>query len=114
MKLEQEIEFSLDEIEYIFNRVVIPAKTKKQYKGYMIYVNLTPNKVSVINLCKNALVREFGAKEAARYIAHREGNDYRGLQFWLKYQIEKTAYADDWCLIRAAMKWFASHPATPS
>jgi len=100
---------SIDEIEDIFNRHVTPADPPKpRAKRYTILKNLSPNRQAVINQCKAALVRHFGTKEAARYIRFREGSDARGYQYWLKYQIERTPYMDDYCLLAAAQKWFAN------
>jgi len=82
-----------------------PATSKKK-PHYSILHNLTPNRRAVINLCKEALVREFGTAEASRYITHREGTDERSVQYWLRYQIEKTPYPDTYCLVVDAQKWF--------
>ncbi len=99
----------IKEIEDIFNRHVAPSAPKKpRAKRYTILKNLSPNRQCVINQCKAALVRHFGTKEAARYIRHKESIDARGYQYWLKYQIERTPYIDDYCLLAAAQKWFAN------
>lgn len=103
----QSFEMSIEDVEEIFNRsIVTDAPPKPRGKQYTILRNLTPNRQSVINQCKAALVRQFGMAEAARYIRFKEDVDPRGYQFWLKYQIEHTPYPDDYCLLEAAQKWF--------
>lgn len=107
IKVDQPFDMGIDEIEDIFNRTVThDAPAKPRAKQYTILKNLSPNRQAVINQCKAALVRQFGTKEAARYIRFREDSDPRGYQYWLKYQIERSAYPDDYCLLVAAQKWF--------
>jgi len=108
IKVDQSFDMSIDEIEEVFNRTVTPsAPPKPRAKRYTILKNLSPNRQRVINQCKTALVKQFGMAEAARYIRFRETSDSRGYQYWLKYQIERSPYPDDYCLIVAAQKWFA-------
>lgn len=107
IKVKQSLDMSIKDIEDIFNRPVVSnGPVKPRAKQYTILKNLSPNRRAVISQCKAALVRQFGMKEAARYIRFREESDPRGYQYWLKYQIERSPYMDDYCLLAAAQKWF--------
>ena len=112
MKFEMEVEFTEEEIMEVFNRPAPPTPAPKT-QGYMILVKLSPNQQTVINLCKAALVREFGIKDAARYINYREETDERSLQYWLQYQIERTSYPDTYTLCTACQRWLTANPPTP-
>ena len=105
IKVEQTLEMSTEDIEKMFSRPITPPTPTSRKPHYTIVANLTPNRASVINQCKAALVRQFGMEDSARYIAFRETTDPRGIQYWLKYQIERTPYADEYCLLAAAQKW---------
>jgi len=108
IKVEQPFDMTVKEIEEVFNRTITPSAPKApRAKRYTILKNLSPNRQRVINQCKTALVKQFGMAEAARYIRFREDSDPRGYQYWLKYQIERSPYPDDYCLLAAAQKWFA-------
>ena len=109
-KVSMELDMNIDEIEDIFKRPVIVDPVRKRVYGMIIHKNLTPNRMGVINLCKLALVKDFGTAKASRYIQFRETNDARGIQYWLRYQIESTAYPDTYCLSVDAQKWFNRHP----
>jgi len=104
---DQSFDMDIAKVEELFNRTIpTDDPPKPRAKRYTILKNLSPNRQAVINQCKAALVRQFGTKEAARYIRFRETSDGRGYQYWLKYQIERTPYMDDYCLLAAAQKWF--------
>ena len=111
IKVNQSLDMSIDEIEDIFNRPVIVEPVKKKVYGMFILKNLTRTHRDVLNLCKVALVREFGMAAASRYIRFREDSDERGHQYWLRYQIERTSYPDTYCLVVDAQKWYDRHPA---
>jgi len=103
----QSFDMVIAEVEALFNRTLTSDDPPTPRKDrYTILPQLSPNRQRVINQCKVALVRQFGTKEAARYIRYREGSDARGYQYWLKYQIERSPYPDDYCLLVAAQKWF--------
>jgi hypothetical protein len=105
--MQFEMEFTEEEILAVFNKPVPPTPSPKT-QGHMIVVKLSSNQQMVINLCKAALVREFGAAAAAKYIAYREESDERALQYWLQYQIERTAYPDTYTLCTACQRWLAA------
>lgn len=111
IKVAQFVDMTIEDIEDIFNRPVIIEPVSKKVYGMLILKNLTRTHRDVINLCKVALVREFGTAEASRYIRFRETSDERDIQFWLKYQIERTSYPDTYCLVVDAQKWFDRHPS---
>ena len=111
IKVSQELDMDIDAIEDIFKRPVIIEPVSNRVYGMLILKHLTRTHRDVINLCKVALVREFGTAAASRYIRFRETTDERDIQFWLKYQIERTSYPDTYCLIVAAQKWFDRHPS---
>lgn len=110
-KVSMELDMDIGDIEDIFKRPVIIEPVERKVRGMLIHRSLTPNRMGVINLCKVALVREFGMTGASRYIHFRETSDERGIQYWLRYQIESTSYPDTYCLVVDAQKWFNRHPS---
>lgn len=110
MKLEIEFEMTVDEIESIFNRPAQPIKRQAvTHNVWRIYERLTDRQKHVIASCERKLSLCFGSSEARRYMVHIEAQDARGRQYWLRYQMERSWYVEDYSLLAHAQAWLETH-----
>ncbi len=111
MNSELEFDMTAEEIEDIFNRPATPMKVQAmRHSTWRIYKRLSRNQVRVISCCQRQLNYHFGRAEAQRYMDYKEIHDARGHQYWLRYQMERTPYVDDYCLLADAQRWLEKHP----
>jgi len=110
------LEFTIDEVRDLTDRVLAdPDPVPPTPKGKMYVVkNVTGNQVKVISSAKARLVQELGRKRAGAYIAAMEASDNRGVQYWLRYQIERSAFPETYSLIQDALRWIALNPQPPT
>lgn len=111
MNSEIEFDMTAEEIENIFNRPATPMKVQAmRHSTWRIYKRLSDNQARVIRTCERRLIHHFGKAEAHRYMDYREAADTRGSQYWLRYQIERSAYTEDYSLLAHAQNWLKKNP----
>lgn len=106
-----ELEMTADEIENLFSRPATPIREQAmRHSSWRVYERLSKTQQRVIHCCERQLGEHFGKAEARRYGIHMETHDARGHQYWLRYQMERTPYVDDYCLLTDAQAWLEKHP----